>query len=552
MSLPFEPSSFEPFRSESLGEQAESEWLRLRRQWELAEGFWLGFLFVDSYLVATQFRERLSQLLRSQVGQTLLLTAREPDDLRPSQRSPSLVDQLLAEPARGAQVIWLEGLPGREDTVQPVSAWENAWGELLLRINERRERLRRELSGGLLIVASPGVRDAVRDAAPDLWSIRSIVLSPRLPHVVDVAAGNRLELDPSADVDGVISRPAAGEDSVTASDSTDPVELLREARGLLSQDRPRSALRRAAQAIDRLTETELVDPVRVAEAFQLQAEAELADNDPASALQHSRYALSLLDADLREEHFDWLRTAAESAERCGAFDDALQLRETAVELARRLLTRTEDSKTLVRELQQSLNWLGNFHFQRGDRESALAEYREQLEISERIVTHFGETPESLRDLSVSLEKVGNVEVAEGRREAALESFRRGLEIRERIVAHFGETPQSLRDLSVSLNKVGDVEVAEGRREAALESFRRGLEIRERIVEHFGETPESLWDVVVSRFKMAQAEPEQASEHLAVARNVMQILIDRNWTTADQQPWLEMINTALAELNGDTE
>ncbi|MDA1018295.1 MAG: tetratricopeptide repeat protein, partial [Planctomycetota bacterium] len=303
-----------------------------------------------------------------------------------------------------------------------------------------------------------------------------------------------------ADADRVTSRPAADETSVMPSDSTDPVELLREARGLLSQDRPRSALRRAAQAIDRLTQTELVDPVRVAEAFQLQAEAELADNDPASALQHSRHALSLLDADLREEHFDWLRTAAESAERCGAFDDALQLRETAVEVARRLHTRTEDSKTLIRELQQSLRWLGDLHLERGDRESALAEYREQLEISER------------------------------------------------IVEHFGETPQSLRDLSVSLDNVGDVEVAEGRREAALEAFRRGLEISERIVEHFGETPQSLSDVVVSRFKMSRVEPERAAEHLTVARDAMQTLIDRDWATADQQPWLEIINTALTELD----
>ncbi len=456
MSLPIEPSSSELFRTESLGEQAESEWLRLRRQWELAEGFWLGFLFVDSYFVATQFRERLSQLARSQVGQKLLLTAREPDDLRPSQRSPSLVDQLLAEPAGKARVIWLEGLPGREDTVQPVSTWESAWGELLLRINERRERLRRDLSGGLLIVASPGVRDAVRDAAPDLWSIRSLVLSPRLPRVVDVAVDNRLEMDQLADADRATSRPAAEETSVTASDSTDPLELLREARGLLSQNRPRSAVRRAAQAIDRLTETELVDPARVAEAFQVQAKAELADNDPASALQHSRYALRLLDADLREEHFDWLRTAAESAERCGGPATALELRETAVELARRLLTRTEDSKTLVRELFLSLNWLGNFHRHQGDRKSALAEYREQLEISERLVSHFGETPQS------------------------------------------------------------------------------------------------LWDIFCSRWRMAQAEPEQARKHLTLARDRMQSLMDRNWATADQREWLEIIKTTLAELADETE
>ncbi len=111
---------------------------------------------------------------------------------------------------------------------------------------------------------------------------------------------------------------------------------------------------------------------------------------------------------------------------------------------------------------------------------------------------------------------------------------------------------TLRDLSVALDELGDSELREGRREAALAAFRRGLEISERIVTHFGETTESLSDVVVSRFKLAQAEPEQAREHLTLARDRMQTLIDRNWATADQRQWLEIINTAQAELGCESE
>jgi hypothetical protein len=62
-------------------------------------------------------------------------------------------------------------------------AWAAAWQDFFLRLNERRDRLRRELSGGLILELPPGIKPDVRNAAPDLWSIRALVLEPTAPSV---------------------------------------------------------------------------------------------------------------------------------------------------------------------------------------------------------------------------------------------------------------------------------------------------------------------------------------------------------------------------------
>ena len=59
------PEDTERLAEVSLGPQAEAEWLRLRRQIDLSEGFWLGFLFCHSPLAGHVFAERLQAVFRS-------------------------------------------------------------------------------------------------------------------------------------------------------------------------------------------------------------------------------------------------------------------------------------------------------------------------------------------------------------------------------------------------------------------------------------------------------------------------------------------------------
>jgi hypothetical protein len=74
-----------------------------------------------------------------------------------------------------AGCTWVEALhlqPG-DGAERP---WREAWLELVSRMNERRDALRRHLRGGLVLVAPPEMKLSMREAASDLWSIRALVV----------------------------------------------------------------------------------------------------------------------------------------------------------------------------------------------------------------------------------------------------------------------------------------------------------------------------------------------------------------------------------------
>jgi len=174
----------------SLGHQAEAEWHRLRQQLDLAHGFWLGFLFSPSGAVTRAFRQRTETILKSRALTLQALQPETPEELE------ALLPRLF-EPHSNTGCVWLEApridSPGTEPNA--TGSWTRAWSQLLLRLNERRERLRRTLDCGLLLAPHSRIKPHVRDAAPDLWSIRSIVLEPIAGRVNPpvAAPGNRFE-----------------------------------------------------------------------------------------------------------------------------------------------------------------------------------------------------------------------------------------------------------------------------------------------------------------------------------------------------------------------
>ena len=59
---------------------------------------------------------------------------------------------------------------------EPAGPWTAAWDWLMMRANEHRDALRRHLNGGLVFAVHKEWKPRVRNAAPDLWSVRSLVL----------------------------------------------------------------------------------------------------------------------------------------------------------------------------------------------------------------------------------------------------------------------------------------------------------------------------------------------------------------------------------------
>jgi len=333
-----------------LGTQAEAEWQRLRRQIDLSPGFWLGFLFADSPRIAHVFASRLAAVYRSHARHVRTLRAETPDAIA------QILEHLFAPDVRAADAIWVAAV--RDLSSDRRQAWAAAWQEFFLRLNERRDRLRRELSGGLILELPSRLKPDVRNAAPDLWSIRALVLEPTAPAVQCEAnrlPGPETRADrrpaPLSDLPDAVSATKRRLPESASSPLDDGVTArLREVEGLLVLDQPAKAIERAVQTVALLRERDDQHPMLI-NALSALARAEAADGDNAAALGHYCQVLQLAgDSDNRELLW-WLDAAAEVARHVGRLDlvEAFVLRLEAV--SRRLLQQYGESPGRLEDLQ---------------------------------------------------------------------------------------------------------------------------------------------------------------------------------------------------------
>lgn len=149
-------------------------WAQLETHLAWTEGPWVGFVFTPSTAQARWLEERAHDVLS---GRDRVLRPRTPQDLR------ELLPRLLEPRPQPAALTWVEavhtdaaGLPGAAP-----GPWTEAWDWLMLRANERRGPLLGRIGGGLVFVAPPVFKPRFRQAAPDLWSIRALVLEIEAP-----------------------------------------------------------------------------------------------------------------------------------------------------------------------------------------------------------------------------------------------------------------------------------------------------------------------------------------------------------------------------------
>jgi len=497
-----------------LGHQAEGEWHRLRQQLDLSEGFWLGFLFSTSPVVTRAFRQRTENILRFKA---LTLQAIDPET--PNELEKAL--PRLFEPDPNTGCLWLEAprvdLPGTAED-EPGS-WLRAWDQLMLRLNERRERLRRALQCGLILIAHPRIKPRIRDAAPDLWSIRSIVLEPvpgrlgapisrrssdfenprarersrrtgrELPSVPPMKHPEKPE--PVSEV----REPEVG----YRDDPREPVpaaaRLLRRAAGDLQARDTRDAIDHAVRAIEILDSIQPAEGPDRAGAYALLAQAEMADGDPASAESHFRRAVDLAESPLDRRTLEWLDRLNDIAQARGDLKTAEGLCQEQVRRARESLRQEGESPQALRDLSVSLEKLGEVLHDRGDLQQATDAFQESLLIRRRLLDTYAESPQALRDLSVSLDNLGDVLRDRGDLQQATDAFQESLEIRRRLLDTYGESPQALRDLAIALFNLGRARRSGEASDEARDLLTEAADLERRRAElygiHAGEPPALL-------------------------------------------------------------
>ncbi|MCA2967376.1 MAG: TIR domain-containing protein, partial [Acidobacteriaceae bacterium] len=172
------------------------EWQALLRHFDYHEGFGFAVLFVPDKAGAEGCRTALAAHLRASARTLLDVPLEKPPDLR------EIAGRLLAlEPGSlmtvKAGAVWIEMVVGERDPA--FADWNAALTEGLARLNLIRNALAAKLPCTLVFCVPGWAQGAIRDVAPDWWSVRSIVV--RIPREETKGRGEPARLYAPRDVD---------------------------------------------------------------------------------------------------------------------------------------------------------------------------------------------------------------------------------------------------------------------------------------------------------------------------------------------------------------
>lgn len=183
-----------------------AEWQRVCGHFALNEGFALVVLVVPDREGASLCRLSLANRLRAHGLGILDASPASPSALR--RLAPSL---LALRPERDRGAVWVSAaVPASADD---FAAWRMAWRWGLATLNQNRNPLRRWIGCSVAMVGTPELVPLFREAAPDLWSVRSLVAhivpdTDRLisdpPPVVRPSASRRDKAGPAPDLDAAL------------------------------------------------------------------------------------------------------------------------------------------------------------------------------------------------------------------------------------------------------------------------------------------------------------------------------------------------------------
>ena len=347
-----------------LDSQGEDAWQQIRRQFELTSGFWLGFVFCPSPRTAAVLRRRTEQTLRFRAQRLRVIRPSSPDDFG------SLLPALFEPESAQAGCVWIESIrtssPARH--TNESGDWTSAWDSFLLRANERRDAMRRHLEGGLILAAPPEVKPRVRDAAPDIWSIRSLVLELRPSRPVSSGEIGQ---------DSPLPREShRGTDSIQSDASVDV------GFGLAEADR----------IVRRIEGAQGHNRHGLARILLRTVEGLLAQGKTKDAVERARRAVATLRGRSDGEYVlaDALSSLGEAARADGDIPVALECLEESLVIRRRLLDAYGETPQSLRDLSIILERLGGVRRAAGNLDAAVSDYEEALALRRKAVIQDGQ------------------------------------------------------------------------------------------------------------------------------------------------------------------
>ncbi len=486
------------------------EWMSLERHLLLQDGPSFGVVLVpDSFAsrIVGQEATRLASALSLPMCQVRIL---RPESLLPA--LASLFDEKFPQPSesvevravdtipfRETKIIWVEGLAGPDagsDSAKQL--WSSAWSRAVARLNERRNALLRLLPGTLLLVGTHDLREIMADAAPDLWSIRSIEVElPSAFFTIPDAGTPESTLQHLEDQDGQFTTLAVGPDPELALAEAerlgDSLEhrfakgrlFTRASRGFAARGRRAEALKSAQNAVEIFEALALLDARRflpfLASSLTLVSAGLSAMGQRAAVSEPARRAVEIYeklalqaqddnpDAFLPELAMSFNNLANRLSE-VGQRDAALESARRAVEIYEKLAEANPNA--FLPDLARFVNSLALMLSDVGERDAALVQARHAVDICGQLAET---NPNAfLPDLARSVNNLARMLSDVGEHDAALEQARRAVEIYEKLAE--ANPDAFLPNLAGSVNNLALMLADVGQRDAALEQARRTVEV----------------------------------------------------------------------------
>jgi len=429
---------------------------------EWAEGSWLGFVFADH---EGAVRSLAAQAAGGHAGaRTVRPTT--PQQLREG------VPRLLEGPQ--ASLTWVvacfDEAPPAEG--EPPGPWWEASDWFLMRANERRQPLLDHLRGGLLVALPTAYRSRVPMAAPDLWSVRALVLdlpgaAPPTPTVPPV--DRRID---------VVMRRLAFQQRMR----TDPWHACVQTQVVADRDR---LLARVTAELPRLVVRPQpeglwigVEPGEPSPSIAVDLDSPLPPvgthalpfPDVADAL---RDPLSAVDATLRTAAATWSQ---------GWASETLELAERALSPVPGAVAGPDDDRRRATALELA----ARSRRELGDRATALDDLDEAVSLRRRLTAlHGDDGPQRRRELARALSLRGQL-LLEGPDPArARPDLEDALALRVEL-AQWSDDPENLAERALAHSLMADARVALAKGpedlRAAEAACREALALRRRIVE----------------------------------------------------------------------
>ncbi|MDP2831880.1 MAG: tetratricopeptide repeat protein [Pseudomonadota bacterium] len=438
------------------------DWRQLGRSLELAQGF-------AYYLVFTNWPEQnqagkalLNEALQTRGLSLQVVVPNDPARLVEDAIAALFHPDLLPDLPPNSP-LWLECWRNGSDP-----DWNLARRRLMARLNEGRGRLEKEVLRPLiLLLPRYGVLRAAEDA-PDMWSIRKLVVHLERPAVSAVA----LESFPK------FAEPPTPE-LLARAERRLAVWRKQWAKAEAAGDMHVLSLPDAGDAFDALLETGRLQDAKTVAEQALMASRARRDNSQPNTLRELSIALDKIGHVSRD---------------LGNLEVARAAFQESLAICRQLRSTLGDAPQTLLNLSTSLNDLGRVYQDLGDFEAARLAYAEMLAINRQARAVLGDAPIALQALSISFDNIGQLARERGDLEVARMAVSESLALRRNLRSALGDNSQILRSLSISLDNVGLVARALGDMDAARAAYEESLALSRQLRVAHGEEPVVLEDI----------------------------------------------------------